>query len=190
MEEFLYDLRIPKDRIAVLIGVKGGAKKEIEEGTKTKINVDSKEGDIALSGKDGLGLYSAREIVRAIGRGFNPDVALLLLKPDYTYESIDLSDTMGKSKDAMLRIKGRIIGKDGKSRKIIEELTDAHVVVYGKTIGIIGVAESATVARAAVEMLIRGSPHANVFSFLERKHRDLKREQILGEFSFKSEEQR
>ena len=46
MVEYSYELKIPKDRVAVLIGMKGNVKKAIEEETKSKINVDSKEGDI------------------------------------------------------------------------------------------------------------------------------------------------
>lgn len=181
MTEYIYELRIPKDRIAVLIGKEGKVKKEIELETKTKINVDSKEGDIFISGEDALGLYSCREVIRAIGRGFNPDLALLLLKSDYCFELIDLKEYAGKSKDTLLRIKGRIIGAEGKSRRIIEELSEAHICVYGKTIGIIGLPESISTAREAVEKLLKGSPHSTVYRFLEKKRKDMKRARLLGE---------
>ncbi len=178
--EYLYELRIPKDRIAVLIGKQGKIKKEIETETKTTIKVDSKEGDVFISGEDALGLYSCREVIRAIGRGFNPDLALLLLKADYCFELIDLKEYAGKSKDTLLRIKGRIIGSEGKSRRLIEELTGAHICVYGKTIGIIGLPESAPIAREAIEKLLKGSPHSTVYKFLEKKKRDMKRERLMG----------
>jgi ribosomal RNA assembly protein len=182
MAEYLYELRIPKDRIAVLIGKEGKIKKEIETETKTKIKVDSKEGDVFISGEDALGLYSCREVIRSIGRGFNPDIALLLLKADYCLELIDLKEYCGKSKDSLLRIKGRIIGSEGKTRKLIEELTEAHICVYGKTIGVIGLPESTSLARDAIEKLIKGSPHSGVYKFLERKRRDMKKARLLGEF--------
>lgn len=181
MTEYLYELRIPKDRIAVLIGKEGKIKKEIETETKTKINVDSKEGDVFISGEDALGLYSCREVIRAIGRGFNPDISKLLLKSDYCFELIDLKECAGKSKDNLLRIKGRVIGSEGKTRRLIEELSEAHVCVYGKTIGIIGLPESTSIAREAVEKLLRGSPHSTVYKFLEKKRRDMKRARLLGE---------
>jgi ribosomal RNA assembly protein len=82
MTEFSYQIKIPKERIAVLIGKKGEIKNQIEEHTRTRIDVDSKEGDITVSGEDAITLYSTRDIIRAIGRGFNPDIALLLLKPE------------------------------------------------------------------------------------------------------------
>ena len=176
----MYELKIPKDRIAVLIGKNGKIKKEIESLTKTKIEVDSKEGDIFISGKDGLGLFNAREVIQAIGRGFNPDIALLLLKPDYVFETINIKDYAGKSKETAQRLKGRVIGREGRSRTLIEELSESYVSVYGKTVSIVATAESASIARQAIESLLSGSTHANVYKWLEKKRRELKRTQILG----------
>ena len=75
-EEFSYELKIPKERVAVLIGKKGEIKKQIEQATNTKLKIDSKEGDVEISGEDALKLYATREIIRAIGRGFNPEIAM------------------------------------------------------------------------------------------------------------------
>lgn len=179
MVEYSYELKVPKNRIAVIIGKEGAIKKELEESTSTKLNIDSKEGDVFVSGEDALGLYTAREIIKAIGRGFNPDIARLLLKPDYIFEVVDLSEYVGKSKEAMLRLKGRVIGKEGKSRKLIEELAECNISVFGKTISIIGSPESSASARHAVESLLRGSTHANVYKWLERRRRELKRKAIM-----------
>lgn len=181
MTEFMYELKVPKDRVAVLIGKEGKVKKEIEEETKTKLEIDSKEGDVFLKGEDALGLYNAREVVQAIGRGFNPEIALLLLKPDYSFEVINIKDYAGKSKETELRLKGRVIGREGKSRKLIEELSESYVCVYGKTISIIGSPESAAIAKQAIGSLLRGSTHANVYKFLEKKRRELKKIKFLGE---------
>lgn len=177
--EFIYELKIPKERVAVLIGKKGKIKKEIEETTKTKIKVDSKEGDIFISGEDGLGLYNAREVIKAVGRGFNPDIALLLLKPDYVFEIVNITD-YSKSKESMVRLKGRVIGREGKSRRLIEELTESYVSVYGKTICVVGTAESATAARYAIESLLKGSTHATVYRWLEKKRKELKKIHLFG----------
>lgn len=179
MVEYSYELKVPKNRVAVIIGKGGSIKKEIEESTKTKLTIDSKEGDIFVSGEDALGLYTAREIIKAIGRGFNPDIAKLLLKSDYVLEVVDVSEYVGKSKEAMLRLKGRVIGKEGKSRRLIEELAECSISVFGKTISIVGLPESTANARQAVESLLRGSTHANVYKWLERRRRDFKRRAIL-----------
>jgi ribosomal RNA assembly protein len=174
MEEFQYELKMPKDRVAVLIGKKGEIKKELEHNTRTHITVDSKEGDVFVRGNDAISLYTAKEIVTAIARGFNPEVAQSLLKQDYCFELIRTDDFV-KSKNSQLRLKGRVIGRDGKSRRTIETLTDTYICVYGKTIGIIGLSEDVTNAKRAVESLLSGSPHSNVFRWLEKMRRDKKR---------------
>jgi ribosomal RNA assembly protein len=180
MADYSYELKIPASRVAVLIGVKGSTKKKIEQDTGTLLSIDSKEGDVFLTGDDALGLYTAREIITAIGRGFNPEIALQLLKPDFSFEQIDLSG-VAKTKNHMIRIKGRIIGMEGKSRQLIEELTESNISVFGKTVCIIGRTENAIMCRRAVEKLIRGSQHSGVYRMLERYRRDMKKKQILGE---------
>jgi len=183
MAEFEYELKIPKDRIAVLIGKKGEVKDQIEKETGTKLDIDSDEGDVFVKGEDALGLFSTREIIKAIGRGFNPDIALLLLKQDYAFELITVTD-FGKTPQTMLRLKGRVIGAEGKSRKFIEEMTECSISVYGKTIGIIGESAHVALARRAAESLLAGSPHSNVYKWLERQRRDLKRLELEQKKSF------
>jgi ribosomal RNA assembly protein len=168
MEDYAYELRIPKERVAVLIGKNGEVKKEIENLTKTELDIDSKEGDVKIQGQDPLLLYSAREIIRAIGRGFNPETALLLIKQDYGFELINMND-YAKTKNDLIRLRGRLIGEEGKARKLIEQLADIHMVVYGKTTGILGRIEDLPKARKAIEMLLKGSPHSNVYKMLEKK---------------------
>ncbi|MBW3015017.1 KH domain-containing protein [Candidatus Woesearchaeota archaeon] len=175
MEEFSYEFKIPKDRIAVLIGKNGKIKKELEESTKTRIDIDSKDGDVHVYGKDAILLFNAREVILAIGRGFNPEYAFYLLKGDYILEVINLGDFVGKSKKALERIKGRIIGTDGKTRRLIEEMTEAFISVYGKTVSIIGEPTNLYIAKKAIESLINGSQHSAVYKWLEKKRRELKR---------------
>jgi ribosomal RNA assembly protein len=172
MEEFMYHVRIPKERVAVLIGKDGETKKEIEELGLITLNIDSKEGDVSIEGTDPIKLYSVKEIVKAIARGFNPEIAKNLIKQDYVYEQIFIKD-FAKNTHHLKRLKGRVIGTDGKSRKAIEDLTEASISVYGKTIGIIGLPETVDLARRAIESLLSGSPHSNVYKWLERRKRDL-----------------
>ncbi|MFH1440133.1 MAG: KH domain-containing protein [Candidatus Woesearchaeota archaeon] len=173
MSEYTYDLRVPKERVAVLIGKKGEMKKAIEDATKTIIDIDSKEGEVVVTGEDPLTLFTTRDVIRAIARGFNPEIAQLLLKQDYMLELIDLKEFV-KNKSQMPRIKGRVIGKEGKAREVIENLTETYICIYGKTVGIIGLGENVSIAKRAIESLIAGSPHSNVYKWLEKKRRDFK----------------
>ena len=178
MEDYSYDMKIPASRVAVLIGAEGSIKKRLEQETGIKITIDSKEGDVFLVGNDALSLYTVREIVTAIGRGFNPEIALQLLKSDYSFEQLNLND-YAKTKNSLIRIKGRIIGSKGKARELMEEFTDCKISVFGKTISIIGRVDSVSVCRRAIQSLIEGSRHATVYRYLERQRRELRKNQIL-----------
>ncbi len=174
------DIRIPKARIAVLIGSQGEIKKKIEEETHSKLEIDSQEGDVGIQSNDGINCFLAKDIVRAIGRGFNPELALLLIKPEYTLEVIDLSDGF-KSKNAMMRVKGRVIGSKGKTRNVIEKTMQVHVSVFGKTISLIGEVERVLSSKQAIEMIIDGSPHSSVYKWLEKKEKAFAQQEMLGQ---------
>jgi len=177
-EEFV---RIPKERIAVLIGKKGKTKREIEERTGTKIEVDSETGEVFITAtektEDPLAVWKARDVVLAIGRGFSPERAFRLFNEGEILEVVSLPDiVVGNEKNALPRVRGRIIGRKGRTREIIEEMSGADVSVYGKTVAIIGNPIQVEVARTAIEKLARGSPHGVVYRYLERRKKDLELE--------------
>jgi ribosomal RNA assembly protein len=84
----------------------------------------------------------------------------------------------GRSESDIKRVKGRVIGANGKTRRLIEELTDSSVVIYGHTIGFIGTFERVDVARNAVQMLINGSQHHTVYKYLQRKRSEFKKQML------------
>lgn len=174
MDTYTYELKIPKDRVAVIIGKQGETKKKLEHETGISIEVDSKEGDVFVHGNDAISLFNACEVVKAIGRGFNPEIAIFLLKQDYLFDSLKLADYSSGSKSSETRLKGRLIGKEGKARRHLEELTETYICVYGKTVSIIGQVENVIVSKKAIESLLVGSRHATVYKWLEKKRRQNK----------------
>lgn len=168
---YSYELRIPKDRVAVVIGKKGCTKKQLEKRTNTRVEIDSDEGKVLISG-DSLDVYNARLVIQAIARGFNPTIASCLCNDENCLEIINIKDFAGKSKKKMVRLKSRVIGSKGKAWKTIEILTNTCISVYGKTVCIIGKVENVLTAREAVENILKGAPHAPVYKWLEgkRKH--------------------
>ena len=172
MAGFTYEIKIPKERVAVLIGKKGETKKRIETETGVSLKIDSHEGDVEVHGEDALQLYVVRDIIRAVGRGFNPEIALLLLKQDYVFEMIDIIVYVKESH--LLRVKGRLIGKEGKARRVIEELTDSFISVYGKSVAIIGESENVSMCKRAVVSLLQGAPHAVVYKWLEKRRKEMR----------------
>lgn len=171
-------LKIPRERVAILIGKHGQVKEEIEEITQTKINIDSESGSISIEAledsEDPLSVWKSRYIVKAIGRGFNPDVALKLTSDEIILDIINLPDYVGKSKKAILRQKGRIIGKEGRTRDIISEMTGVDISIYGKTVALIGDLEHIQVAKESVDMILHGARHKSVYAFLDRKTREIR----------------
>ena len=176
-------VKIPRERIGALIGPDGRVKERIEKKLFVDLSISSNTGDVTVSlnptAQDPSVLFRAKEVIMAIGRGFSPEHAFRLLdREDTVLEVIDLRDIVGKSQSDQKRLKGRIIGKEGKTRRIIEELTEANVSVYGHTISVIGDMDQAEVAREAIWRLIKGSLHRNVYRFLQRKRRELKKKKM------------
>jgi len=175
-------LRIPKERVGVLIGEKGKTKRQIEELTQTKIEIEDGSVTIKATEKtmDPLAPLKAKAIVMAIGRGFNPEKALRLLSDDVVLEIIDINEFAHGSKNSLVRLKGRVIGEQGRTRKLIEELTGADISVYGHTVAIIGTPEEALVAKEAVIRLLEGAQHGSVYKYLYNKRREMKRARFGG----------
>ncbi len=167
-------VRIPIDRLPILIGTGGSVKREIEERLGVKLAVDSNEGLVEITPKDEApgrwdptNLFKARDIVEAIGLGFSPERAKRLMEDDAVLSVVDLSQYTSKDKEDNMRIKARIIGSGGKTRRIIEETAHVYVSVGRDTVGIIGHVEDVDAARQAVEMLINGATHNSVYKFLD-----------------------
>lgn len=175
-------VKIPKERVGILIGEEGKVKQYIEDKLNVKIDVDS-EGSVTIKltekASDPSMLLKAKDVVTAIGRGFSPDVTDRLIRnEDEIFDMVDLRQVFGRSESDIKRIKGRIIGTEGKTRKLIEELTEANVVVYGHTVGIIGSFVEADAARNAIQMIIEGCEHHTVYRYLQRKRTELKKEKL------------
>lgn len=170
-------IKIPQDRIGVIIGKGGKVKEEIEQKCNVTIEIDGENGDaLVSSGTSPLTKaepFKAIEIILAISKGFSPERAYRLLAEDLL-QLIDIRDYAGKSANSMQRIKGRIIGKAGKSRKTIEELTGAYVSVYGHTVGLIGSFHEIRMGIEAISMLSKGSSHKSVYNMLQAARRKAK----------------
>ncbi len=167
------ELKIPKERIAILIGEKGKEKRKLQKLTDTKIIISSEEGDVILKGEDSLKVIITRDIIKAIGRGFNPKIAVNLLKEENMFDMLNIHDYAGSSKKQEVRVKSRVIGREGKARKTIEKFTNTDICVYGKTIGIIGKVEDVNLARRALDKLLKGSPHGKVYGWIKRQQHEL-----------------
>ena len=174
-------IRIPNDRIAVLIGKSGSVKSKIEELCFVSLDIDGDTGEVlikAMADVEKIQPFKAMEIVTAIGRGFSPENAMTLLKGENTLHVIDLREFAGKSTANVERIKGRIIGEGGRARRNMENLTSTNISVYGRTVSIIGDASKLRSTVDAISAISSGGMHGAVYDKLEAANRRTKQEKM------------
>jgi ribosomal RNA assembly protein len=173
----VYTLKVPLDRVGVIIGTRGSTLRLLKDRAGAQIEVDSETGEVLFhdeAAKDPYTAYRMRDVLRALGRGFSPEHSLLLLQDENYYEEFDIRDFSGKSRKRGEQVRSRLIGSDGRTRKLVEELTECLVSIKGNTVAIIGDLEGIKVASKAIELLLSGSEHSTVYSYMERKQRDLR----------------
>ena len=171
------------DRVAILIGHNGETKDDIEKRSGLKIDIDSKLGEVVIDDhevEDPLIIIKVENIVKAIGRGFSPQNAFILFNDDSDFFIFDLYDYVGKKPSHIRRLKSRIIGREGKTKRVLEELTDSKISIYGHTISIISDIMKMNILKKSVDMLLTGSKHATVYRFVESQIKELRMEQRYG----------
>lgn len=162
-EQVFLDLK----RLPILIGKEGTTKESIEEKFEVKLTIDSNSGEIIITGDDSAKRYVVNLIIQAIHYGFSPENALLL---DDEHNVLDVIDVKRDVKNhARLKVvMGRIIGHEGQTRRLIEEITGCKVTIKDHFVGIVGRYENVQLVHEAVEMLIKGASHKSFYSYLER----------------------
>ncbi len=156
-----YSLLIPREREKVLT-------QEVISRIENELGVKlTKQGnEIEVEG-EGIEAYKAVNIIKAIARGFAPENAFLLFDDTNVLEIIEIPG----NENARIRIRARIIGRNGIVRKNIERMTNCKISVYGKTVSIIGSLEKVQIAREAIEMLISGKKHSTMYKYFEALRR-------------------
>ncbi len=141
------------------------SKRKLERILNVKITVKKEEISLEGAPEDE---YIAEKVVEAIVFGFPVAIALLIREEDFLFEILDIKQYT-KRKDLEI-IRARIIGKEGKTLKTLNTLTECYFELKDNTIGIIGSAELIKNAHDAIIYLIQGSKQSNVYTFLEKHH--------------------
>jgi len=174
MNEFV---KIPSERVKVLLGKNGSAKAKIEKKCNIGLVVDP-DGEVEMIG-EAAELFFVRDIIKAVGRGFTPEAALRLMGSDYGLYIIPLKEMAG-SENAITRIKGRVIGEKGRIKSDIEDATDSYISVYGNTISIIAKIDTMEYAKEAIGMIIDGSPLPSVLRYMAKSKREIMEARLKG----------
>ncbi|RMD45568.1 hypothetical protein D6829_01850 [Candidatus Pacearchaeota archaeon] len=134
---------------------------------KLKVKIVFKKDSINLKGPEPEE-FLAEQIVRAVDFGFKINEAMLLTNPDFILEFIDIKDFTPRKN--LKDVRARLIGKKGKAKKTIENLTGANIVIKGNSVGVIVGSEHLNYVTQAIESLIHGAKHGNVFAYLEHQN--------------------
>src|SRR3989442_5479588 len=107
----MFYLRIPTERVGVLIGPGGETKSRLQEVTGVIIQIDSASGEVTIdesAAKDPALALKVRDVVSAIGRGYSKERAFRLLQEDVYLEMFDIKD-FAHSRNRICQIKAHLI---------------------------------------------------------------------------------
>jgi ribosomal RNA assembly protein len=143
----------------------------MERRLKCKIQVHD-ENQVTINGEP-YDEYNARNAIEAFANGFDFETCCKLLSEAYYFKRMDLRD-VERNKDQLRRIKSRIIGEEGRTKAYIESVSEAHLMIYGNTISLIGSIESIGIASVAIEILVGGGTHKTAYAAMEKARRKAK----------------
>jgi len=134
---------------------------------KVKIKISFGKSNVTIRGNE-FDEFLVEKIISAVDFGFDVEDALLLINKDFVLEFIDIKEHTRRKN--LKDVRARVIGTHGKARKTIEKLTGAVLVIHDNDIGVIVDSVHLDAVIQALESLIRGAKHGNVFSYLEKQN--------------------
>lgn len=160
-------LYIPKERLK-LLKEKPTIIDAVSRRCETQISII--DGEVVEIHGSAFGEFTSKNILFAYGRGFDIKIALLLDDPDYYFKTIDIG-MVERNKERVKQIKARIIGESGRTKKYIEQVSGAHISIYGDTVSIIGRIDSLYEAETAINTIMEGGTHRLAYLRMEAAHR-------------------
>jgi len=139
------------------------SKDKIEKALNVKLEINPDE--ILIEGS-AIDEHTASKILEALELGFDIKTALLLIDEEVMLEKIYIKDYVRASR--VNTAKARVIGKEGKVKRVLSGLTECAISVKDHTIALIGKDEDVENALLAITSLIRGKHHSKEYASLER----------------------
>ena len=140
-------------------------KARLEKLLNIKITTKGKEVSISGNPEDE---YIAEKVIDALNFGFPFSTAMSIKKDDTEFEIINIKDHTKTHN--LERVRGRIIGKAGKTLKTISTLSNCHFEIKDNQVGIIGHPEHLKNAQDAIISIAKGTKQSNIYKFLENHH--------------------
>jgi len=137
-------------------------KNELEKELNLEIKIDGKNAVIEDSA---IKEYEFSRIMDAINFGFTLKRALLLKEDNMEFKTIHIKD---HTKRNLRVVKARLIGKKGKTKRVLADVSDCEIIIKETEVGIIGEVKSVEDLEKAIISLIKGSKQSNIYQYLER----------------------
>lgn len=138
-----------------------------------KVKITNKGNVIQVNGQP-EDEYLAIQVIEAMTLGFSSTKALLLAQEDFIFEKILIKNLTHRHD--LERIRGRIIGTNGRTKRTIESLGNCNISVHDNTVGIIGFADEIETTITALKSLIKGKKQTKTYSYLEEARSKFKNE--------------
>lgn len=151
---------------------------------KLKLKIETKDKNLIVKGKE-LDEYVASQVIEAMEIGFPINTALLLSDENFMLEIIEIKNLTKRRN--LSEIRARIIGKQGKTKQLIEELSDCFIVIHENKIGIIGAVDEIKNCINALTRIIQGSKQSSVYAYLERQRKIMHPEDLGLKIKMKKE---
>lgn len=170
----------PAEDLGKILGKHKKNLRKLRKELDATIEISSKEDIIEIAIKSnkrrsGFERYMVANIFEALAFGFKIHKVLLLRNSDYIFRKIDIKSMIKSSRVSV--VSGRIIGRQGRVKHLLEKISHCDIVVSDHVVGVIGKTEDVDMANQAINSLIRGSPQPKVLGHLER---DIVRSKMFG----------
>ncbi|MEI6058702.1 MAG: hypothetical protein WCP89_02925 [archaeon] len=143
----------------------------IESKIKVKVEAVKPSGRLVINGKQ-VDCYIVEKVLRAVDFGFDVEDAMLLKSDDFSLEFIDIKEHTHRKN--LKEVRARVIGREGKAKNTIEELTGSVIVVNANTVGVIVDSNHVDSCLQGLTSLIQGAKHGNVFAYIEKQNAKLR----------------
>jgi len=147
------------------------AKSELEKKLNVEIKIQAKR--VEITGNS-LEEYEASIVLDAISFGFSAKKALALKEESKIFRILNIKNFTRKKN--LKEVRARIIGKEGKTKRTIENIAECEIIIKDNEIGIIGDAESIEKLITGITNLIKGTKQSNTYRYLERLNKRKSRE--------------
>ena len=138
---------------------------KLERKLNVKLKIYGKK--VIIEGES-LSEYESSLVFRAISFGFSVKIALLLLDEENSFKVVHIrGHTRRKLKD----VQARLIGTEGKTKRILADIANCFIVINEGEVGVIGGVEDVENTETAIINLIKGSKQTNMYRYLERMNR-------------------